>query len=125
MTVAVASSLPSGGVEVSTPTTSPMSDSVRRALAMSSRMSPSAWACSKSRRSGWVSAAVEAIGVGSSTPARQEHERVSHVDQRAHRAGDALLGRHRVDPGRRQPRVDVARPRLCASSSSRASRFGK
>ena len=33
--VAVMSSLPSGGVDVSTPTTSPISDSVRRALAMS------------------------------------------------------------------------------------------
>ena len=43
--------------------------------------------------------AVEAVGVGSSTPACQQHEWVSHVHQRAHGAGDALGGRHRVDPG--------------------------
>ena len=40
MIVAVMSSLPSGGVDVSTPTISPISDSVSRALVMSSRMSP-------------------------------------------------------------------------------------
>ena len=110
--VAVMSSLPSGGVEVSTPTTSPMSDSVRRALAMSSRMSPSAWPRSKSRRSGWVRLCSKPSGVGSQHARRARSTNGSpDVDQRAHRPGDALLGRHRVDPGRRQPRVDVARRR--------------
>ena len=52
--------------------------------------------------------ALEALGVGSQPLARQEHERVSHVDERAHGPGDALLGRHLVDPGRRQARLDVA-----------------
>ena len=40
MIVAVMSSLPSDGVDVITPTISPISDSVSRALVMSSRMSP-------------------------------------------------------------------------------------
>ena len=42
MIVAIMSSLPSGAVDISTPTIMPMSDSVSRALLMSPRISSAA-----------------------------------------------------------------------------------
>ena len=108
MIVAVMSSLPSDGVDVSTPTISPISDSVRRALGdVVADVAVGLTALEQlAQRLG--EPALEPLGVGSQPLARQEHEGVADVDERAHGPSDALLGRHFVDPGRRQSRIDVA-----------------
>ena len=46
---------------------------------------------------------LEPLAVGAHPLARQEHEGVANVDEGAHSTNDALLRRHFVDPGRRQP----------------------
>ena len=108
MIVAVMSSLPSAGVDVSRPTIRPMSDSASRAPVMSPRMSAGVLAAleqpaqrvdgrSRSKRSGF----------GAAPLAGQEHEGVAGIDERAHGAGDPLLGRDGVDPRRVQARLDV------------------
>ena len=51
--------------------------------------------------------ALEPLRIGASPLASQKDEGVSDVDEGAHGPGDALLRRHLVDPGRRQPGIDV------------------
>ena len=108
MIVAVMSSLPSDGVDVITPTISPISDSVSRALVMSSRMSPAGLTPLEQPAQRLGELALELLGVGSQPVARQEHEGASYLDERAHGPSDALLRRHFVDPGRRQSCIDIA-----------------
>ena len=107
MIVAVMSSLPSDGVDVSTPTISPISDSARRALVMSSRMSPLGLTPFEEAAQRLGEPALEPLRIGASPLASQKDEGVSDVDEGAHGPGDALLRRHLVDPGRRQPGIDV------------------
>ena len=101
--MAIMSSLPSGGVDMSTPTISPISDSVRRALGMSSRMSPLGLTALEQLAQRLGDPALEALGVGAHALAGQQHERVPDVHEGAYGASDAFLRRHFVDPGRRQP----------------------
>ena len=75
---------------------------------MSSRMSPSAWPRSTSWRSGSTSPRSNWSGRSAAARGRARTKRLPDVDEGAHGTGDALLGRHLVDPRRCQPRVDVA-----------------
>ena len=109
---------------MSTPTINPMSDSVRRALAMSCANASAGLTALEQVAQRLRDPALEPLGVGSHPLAREEHEAVPDVDEGAHRANDALLRRHLVDPGRRQPGIGVV-DRGRASSSNRACRFGK
>ena len=125
MIVAIMSSLPSGGVDVRTPMISPISDSVRRALAMScadvtTRLAPLE---QLAHRLGEL--ALEALRIRP-PPLTLPAARMSRRRRRA-----------RAPPGQRPPRAPPHRSAptasrastsltaTSASSSSSASRFGK
>ncbi len=106
------SSLPSGRVEVSTPTINPISDSVRRALVSVLANVPGCLTALEQQAQRLGDAALVAPGIRAHSLARQEHEGVSHVYQGAHRTRDAFFWIHLVDSGRRKPRVGVRNGRL-------------
>ena len=110
--VAVMSSRPSDGVEVSTPTIRPISDSVRRALEMSCADLLVGLAALEELAQRPRERALEALRIRALALTRHDDEGVAHADQGAHRPGDALLRVHAVEPGRGQSRVDVGRRRL-------------
>ena len=107
-----------------TPTISPMSDSVRRALVMSRANVAVGLTALEQVAQRLDDPALEALGVGAHALARQEHEGVPDVDEGPHGTDDALLRRHLVDPGRASP-ASASLTAASASSSNSACRFGE
>ena len=107
MIVAMMSSLPSCGVDVIRATINPISDSVRRAAAMSRAKVCGGLTALEQKPKRLADAALEATGLGSHPLAGEQHEGVADIHEGSHGADDPLQRIHLVDPRRIQPRLGV------------------